>query len=48
LFSLTYATEAQAKEAHDLMAKVIVGATITPHRRLWKSPVPVDAADNPT
>jgi hypothetical protein len=29
--SLTYATEAQAKEAHDLMAKVIVGAAITPH-----------------
>jgi hypothetical protein len=31
LVSLSYATEAEAKEAHDLMAKVIVGAGITPH-----------------
>jgi hypothetical protein len=29
--SLTYATEARAKEAHSLMAKAIVGAAITPH-----------------
>jgi hypothetical protein len=31
LVSLTYTTEAQAREAHDLMAKVIVGAAITSH-----------------
>jgi hypothetical protein len=31
LFSLTYATEAQAKEAHGLMARVITGAEVTPH-----------------
>jgi hypothetical protein len=30
LVTLAYATEAHAKEAHDLMAKVIVGAAITP------------------
>jgi hypothetical protein len=29
--SLTYETEAEARAAHDLMAKVIVGAAITPH-----------------
>jgi hypothetical protein len=31
LVGLTYETEAEAKEAHGLMAKVINGATITPH-----------------
>jgi hypothetical protein len=29
--TLTYETEAKAQEAHDLMAKVIAGAAITPH-----------------
>ena len=29
--TLTYETEAKAQEAHDLMAKVITGAAITPH-----------------
>jgi len=31
LVALSYGTEAEAKEAHSLMAKVIVGAAITPH-----------------
>jgi hypothetical protein len=29
--TLTYETEAKAQDAHDLMAKVIAGAAITPH-----------------
>ena len=29
--SLTYETEAEARAAHALMARVIVGAAITPH-----------------
>jgi hypothetical protein len=28
---LTYETEAEAQQAHDLMVKVIAGAAITPH-----------------
>ncbi len=31
LFSLTYATKAEAEEAHALMAMVIPGAAVTPH-----------------
>jgi hypothetical protein len=31
LFSLTYATKAEAEEAHGLMAMVIPGAAVTPH-----------------
>jgi hypothetical protein len=33
LVALTYETEAKAKEAHVLMAKVIVGAAVTLGRR---------------
>jgi hypothetical protein len=29
--TLTYATEAEAEEAHGLMAMVIPGAAVTPH-----------------
>jgi hypothetical protein len=31
LFSLTYATKAEAEEAHGLTAMVIAGAEVTPH-----------------
>jgi hypothetical protein len=31
LFSLTYATKAEAEEAHGLMVMVIPGAAVTPH-----------------
>ena len=31
MVTLTYETEAEAQEAHDLMAKVIAGAALTPH-----------------
>jgi hypothetical protein len=32
LVALTYPTEARAKEAHGLMAQVIIGAAVTPQR----------------